>query len=97
MTNIEDNKFLVHLSALISSRLLTREQYIKWSDSMLRELDDPPIWVMDLSLSKVPDQASMLILKAAYDNFNQSYEGTGYDDFELCASYLSYENGSITW
>jgi hypothetical protein len=91
------NKELVTLASLISAGLIKSDDYIPCCDEIILREDSPSELIMDLSLLKDEDAAVNRILSEAYSNFEENYPlpETGY--FEVCAKFLMYQSGNITW
>lgn len=91
------NKDLVSLASIISAGLITSDEYIACCDEIILTEDEPSELIMDLSLIRDEELAVKRLLSEAYGNFGEDYPKLGEGFFQVCASYLRYQSGGITW
>lgn len=91
------NKEIVTFASIISAGLITPEEYIPCCDDIILKEDEPPELVMDLSLLKDKDAAVKRLLDEAYDNFEEKYPFPETGFFEVCAEFIKFQSGNISW
>ncbi|MEH6346700.1 MAG: hypothetical protein V7785_16525 [Bermanella sp.] len=93
MNNIE----LVTFASIISVGLIKSSDYIPWCDDIILTEDNPPEFIMDMSLLKDEDAAAKRLVSEAYENFSESYSLVEIGYYEICASFLIYQSGETNW
>ncbi|MGY3779354.1 hypothetical protein [Isobaculum melis] len=56
------------LSVLIETGFIDYQSYYKWCDQMIEALEEPPYWVIELSVEKNQDKAVRIIRKYVFQN-----------------------------
>ncbi len=93
MNNIE----LVTFASIISVGLIKSSDYIPWCDDIILREDNPPEFIMDMSLLKDEDAAAKRLVSEAYENVSESYSLVEIGFYEICASFLMYQSEEIDW
>ncbi len=91
------NEFLLKLAHAIDSELVTHKVYIDWCERKIGETEVLPRWIYDLSIEKDSTKASRILIKAAYDNFEESYSLEDYSNFWICCNYIRYKKDELSW
>jgi hypothetical protein len=82
---------------MIESGLIWWEHYIPWADELILKLQKPPVWLIDLSLTKYSPGAVRLLNTVAYSEpfiaFDPEVDGAEY----VSCLYLRYERREISW
>ncbi len=92
-----DRSFLTKLFFLIQSEYLTSEQYIPWCDSLIMKLDEPPIWLLDLSVIHSSEEAARYLRKAFRDEFETLLTLSDTNILYFISNLLSETKSNANW
>ena len=87
--------FAHKLALAIEAECLTYRHYIPWADGVIAWLDQPPLWICDLSTIKYRPDALRVIREflgtEPFEQFNTSTEEY------LGFLWIRYERGELSW
>jgi hypothetical protein len=69
--------FAHRLHAMITSELISHREYAAWADSLIMQLDRPPTWLLDFTLTTDSSEAAKLLLASLFSD--PPYVGLGWD------------------
>ncbi|MEH7351857.1 MULTISPECIES: hypothetical protein [Bacillaceae] len=84
---------------MVDSGLICYKHYYLWCDSIIESLENPPVWILELSVTKNSVSAREIISEYAYsdlETLSPDYY-IKYNNFHLACLYLRYKNNEISW
>jgi len=84
---------------MIDSELICYKHYYLWCDSIIESLENPPVWILELSVTKNSSDASGIVSKYAYSDLEKLSPDhyIKYNNFHLACLYLRYKNNEVSW
>ncbi|MEM7583758.1 MAG: hypothetical protein AAF560_10295 [Acidobacteriota bacterium] len=92
-----NNDFLMRLMRAVDAGLVTHRHYMPWCDAIIEVEDDPPYWMLELTVTENPSQAVTILTQAAHGNFQEVWRPGDYGDFWIGCLFLRYQCREISW
>lgn len=89
--------FAYKLSVLIESGLIDYKTYYPWSEAVIEALDEPPLWIIDISLEKQSSKAANIIKSQVVSPNMHSLLDFNFKDFFASCYYIMAESGKLSW
>lgn len=94
-----DREMARRMYVMLDAGLICYKHYYPWCDSIIEKLEEPPVWIIELSTVKYIGDAKIIVHEYAF-----SFEETIYDHdflrynkYFLACLYLRYERNEISW
>src|SRR5258705_12684497 len=92
------SKPLAHrLAAMIESGLLRWREYAPWTDALIMKIEHPPVWILDLSVTKYRPDAELIAANFAHSEPAEELSWDERTDDYIASVYLRYERRELSW
>ncbi|QTB24457.1 hypothetical protein [Lysinibacillus sphaericus] len=96
MLQIKLNKSLAwKMGEMIESGLITYKHYVLFCDEIIEKYENPPYWIIELSLTKVQNDAVRIVREFAHSEPFENFPEV--NDFYLACLFLQYKQRQISW
>lgn len=95
--NILSKRIAFRVSTMIDARLICYKHYYRWADQLIAELDDPPVWILEIAVIKYPPDAITAVNRFVFSEPFESFDGEECSDEYVACLYLRYRIGAISW
>ncbi|WP_034869345.1 hypothetical protein [Clostridium lundense] len=92
-----DKEFARKLAVMIDSRLIWYKHYYLWCDEIIEISDNPPSWILDISIEKNRGSALNILYEYIHSEPFEHYIGNKFDDLYIGCLYLKYCRREISW
>lgn len=90
-----DIDFVIKLRFLLETNLIDYTRYYPWCDDIILSYEEPPIWILDLAVEKLQENAIVIINKMIYYE-NLNCFAINYD-FYVGGLFVKYILKLISW
>lgn len=90
-------EFAVKLGKMVESSLINYKYYELWCDEIIENLDEPPIWIIELESTKLLKDAEGVIYSYAYSYPFIEFSSFNIHDFCVACLYVRYKRRHISW
>jgi hypothetical protein len=82
---------------LIQSGLINYKHYYCWCDEVIDKEERPPLWVIDLSITSMPESAAGIVNDYAYSEPFEEFDEKNLSNIYLACLLLRYITEEISW
>jgi len=90
------NELLLIWIAAIESGFAQPDEWVAWADRQIVRLDEPPVWILDLSLVHSANQALEVLARTTDKVAPNLWDQLDWNGVYLGFLYLRFERGDLT-
>ena len=94
--DLRSKRFAVRLATMIDSGLIWYKHYSRWADQCIAELDDPPLWLLELATVRYVPDAVAVLRRFFWCDPAVEIDSERDDEYVACL-ILRAEAGAISW
>ena len=95
--DVYSKRFALRIAAMIDTRLIWYKHYFRWAHQLIAQLDNPPLWILQIATIKYYPNALAAVNRFVYAEPFESFDGEQYDEEYLACLFLRYQSGAISW
>jgi hypothetical protein len=90
-----NKSFAWKMGTMIEAGLISYKHYVLFCDEMINKLENPPYWIIELSLTKTQNDALRIVNEFAESEPFENHPEL--NDFYLACLFLRYKHREISW